>query len=200
MERARHRPTLLINASGVNYYGDTGDQLVTEQHPPGNDFLARLVVEWESAARRAEQLGARVVLMRQGIILAPGGGVLPILALPFRFFLGGIIGSGDQWISWVHIDDVIGLYRFAIEHAEAAGPINVTAPEAATNSELSAAVGRTLGRPAWVPVPAVGLRFLLGEQADMVITGQRVLPAAAQQLGYVFREPTLSHALGRALG
>jgi uncharacterized protein (TIGR01777 family) len=200
IELATTRPPLLINASGVAYYGDTGDQEVAEEAPPGLDFLARLVVEWEATARRAQGLGTRVVLMRQGIVLSSDGGVLPLLSLPFRLFLGGIIGSGNQWIPWVHLDDVIGLYRFAINHADATGPINVTAPEAATNRELSAALARTLGRPSWVPVPAAGMRLLLREMADVVLTGQRVVPAAAQRLGYTFREPTLSHALMRELG
>jgi len=200
IERADPRPPLLISASAVGYYGDTGDETVAENHPPGTDFLAGLVVEWEAAAQNAAELGTRVVLIRQGIVLGPGGGALPALALPFRLFMGGTIGSGKQWVSWVHIDDVVGLYRFAIDRPDVVGPINATAPVPVTNRELAAALGRALGRPSWLPVPAAPVRVVLGGLGDAILTGQRVIPAAAQRLGYAFREPELGRALRRALG
>jgi uncharacterized protein (TIGR01777 family) len=200
LKRARRRPRVLVNASAVGYYGDRGDEPVTESDPPGGDFLARLVVEWEQVAERASELGVRVCLMRIGIVLGPGGGALAQLALPFRFFLGGYIGSGKQWISWVHVDDVVGLFRFAIEREDASGPINVTAPEPATNRELAHALGSAMGRPSWLPVPSFALRVALGELADQILVGQRALPAAALRLGYAFRHPSLDLALRGALG
>jgi uncharacterized protein len=199
IKRAQNRPGVLVNASAVGYYGDKGDQPVTESDPPGNDFLARLVVEWEQAAMQAVVLGVRVCTMRIGIVLGPGGGALAQLALPFRFFLGGYVGSGKQWISWVHIDDVVGLFRFAVERADATGAINVTAPEPATNRQLAQTLGSVLGRPSWVPAPAFALRIVLGELAESLLVGQRVLPAAAQQLGYRFQHPALESALRGAL-
>ena len=200
IRRTARRPPLLINASAVGFYGDTMDETVGEGHAPGTDFLARLVVDWEAAARGAIELGTRVVLMRQGIILGPGGGALPLLALPFRLFVGGTIGSGKQWVSWIHINDVVGLYRFAIDRPDVAGPVNVTAPTPVTNRELAAAIARALGRPSWISVTAVVLRLALGGLGDAILTGQRVIPMAAQRLGYAFREPELGRALRRALG
>lgn len=199
MERATRRPAVLANASAVGYYGDRGDDPLTEEAPSGTDFLARLAADWEEAASRAADLGVRVVRLRIGLVLGPGGGALPALTLPFRLFLGGPLGSGAQWVSWVHLDDVVGLFCLAIERADIAGPMNVTAPEPVPYRELAATIGRGLGRPSWLPVPGLALRVLLGELGGVLLTGQRALPAVAQRHGYPFRQAALEPALRQAL-
>ncbi len=200
IERAAHCPAVLVNQSAVGYYGDRGDEAISEADPPGADFLAQLVVQWETEARAAEALGVRVVLTRTGVVIGPGGGALAQMALPFRRFIGGPIGSGRQWFPWVHIDDVVGLLRWAIERPEASGPINVVAPEPVTLKTFADTLGRVLHRPSWLPVPRLPLRIALGEIADALMVSQRVVPQAAQRLGYRFHEPTLLSALQRALG
>jgi len=192
------KPAVLLNASAVGYYGDRGDHLITEDDPSGTDFLARLVVEWESAAREAEALGVRVCLMRQGIVVGRGG-FIGHMAVPFRFFLGAYLGSGRQWVSWVHVDDVVGLFRLALERMDAVGPINVTSPEPVTNRELAQTLGAVLGRPVWFSIPGIMVHAAVGEIADQLLTGQRVVPAAARRLGYAFRAPQLGIALRQAL-
>ncbi|MBM2809985.1 MAG: hypothetical protein HW416_744 [Chloroflexi bacterium] len=197
--QAQARPRVLVNASAVGYYGDRGDEPLTEISPPGNDFLARLVVDWEHEAIAAAELGIRTVLLRCGIVLGRDGGALRPLSIPFQAFLGGHVGSGRQWVSWVHMDDVVGLFRLAIEREDASGPINLTAPETVTNRELSRSLGRVLGRPSWLPVPAFVLRLTLGEMAEALLISQRVAPAVAEQLGYDFKYPLLETALRDAL-
>jgi uncharacterized protein (TIGR01777 family) len=137
--------------------------------------------------------------MRQGVVLGPSGGALERMALPYRFFVGGRIGSGHQWVSWIHLDDVVGLFRFVLEHPEASGPINVTAPEPVTNAELARTIGSAMGRPAWMPVPSFALHLAIGELAYALLTGQRVIPSVAERLGYSFAYPTLKPALRGAL-
>lgn len=195
MEKQAQRPAVLANASAVGYYGPHGDETLTEESPPGNDFLAGVVKEWEAAAREAEPLGVRVVRMRLGTVLGEGGGALAKLVPPFRAFLGGPLGSGRQWVSWVHRDDVIGIALWALENQDVSGAVNVTAPEPVTMREFARTLGKVLGRPSWAPVPAVALRALMGEMADIVLNGQRVLPAVAERLGYQFRYPQLEGAL-----
>lgn len=200
IEHAARRPAVLVNMSAVGYYGHRGGELLTEEEPPGTDFLAALVVDWEEAARQAEGLGVRVVLARTGVVLGKGGGALPRLALPFRLFVGGPIGSGREWFPWVHLDDVIGLLRFVLERPEASGPINLVAPEPVTMADFAEAVGRVLRRPSWLPVAWFALRLVLGEIADALMVSQRVVPARAQQLGFEFRQPALLGALQSAVG
>jgi uncharacterized protein (TIGR01777 family) len=200
LERATRRPPVLVNASAMGYYGDRGDEVLGEEDPPGSDFLARIVVDWEAAALRATNLGVRVVLLRLGLVLGSGGGPLSQMAVPFSFFLGGPIGAGDQWVSWVHMDDVVGLIRFAMERAELSGPVNVAAPEPVRYRDFAAAIGRALGRPSWLPVPRAVVRVLFGELADAVLAGQRLRPAVAESVGYEFCEPRVERALRRALG
>jgi uncharacterized protein (TIGR01777 family) len=200
MRAAGQRPRALVNASAVGYYGDRSSEPALEEDPPGSDFLAQLCVDWEAAARQAEALGVRVALMRIGIVLGSGGGALPRLALPYRLFVGGPLGTGRQWVSWVHIDDVVGLFRFAIESSQVAGPVNVTAPKPITMSIFAESLGRAMGRPAWFRVPPVALKLALGELGGALLKGQRAVPAVADRLGYGFREPDLDRALRRALG
>lgn len=196
---APNRPRVLINASAVGYYGDGGAAALPETAPAGHDFLAAVVVAWEAAARAAEAHGARVALIRSGIVLSPEGGALTPIALPFRFFLGGVMGRPEQWTPWIHIDDEIGLIRLALEHSAASGPINAAGPEPVTMATFSHTIGRLLGRPTWLPGAAIGMRLLLGEQADVVLASLKVVPAVAERLGYRFRYPTHTAALRAVL-
>ena len=197
---ASPRPKVLVNASAVGYYGAHGDEPLDERAAAGTDFLARVCVEWEAEARRAEALGMRVVLLRVGVVLAPDGGALSAMLLPFRAALGGPIGGGRQWMSWVHRDDVVGLLREAVGNAEYAGPVNATSPNPVTNRDFTRALGRVLHRPTVLPVPGIGLRLLMGEMATMLLTGQRVLPKVAERRGYAWQQPELPAALERCVG
>ena len=189
------KPALLINQSAVGYYGNTGDAEITEDHLPGSDFLATLCQKWEAEAKDAEEYGVRVVRLRTGIVLGRDGGALERMLVPFRLFVGGPIGSGKQWTSWIHLDDVIGVIRFALANAKVKGPVNCTAPEPLTNLEFSKTLGLVLRRPSWAPVPAFVLKVLFGEMAEAVLLGgQRVVPGKLMQLGYEFRFPRLQEA------
>lgn len=197
--RGAARPKFLINASAVGFYGDRGDAIVTEESAAGHGFLSHVCQQWESEALKAERLGCRVVLLRTGIVLGPKGGALEQMLAPFRFFLGGSLGNGSQWMPWIHIEDEVGLIRFLMENEQARGPVNATAPNPVTNKEFSKALGKLLKRPCWLGVPAFALRGVLGEMADLLLSGQRVMPAAAARLDYQFRFPTLSTALENCL-
>lgn len=191
---AQKKPKLLLNASAVGYYGPRGDEAVTEAEPAGGDFLAGLCREWETEAQRAEDLGIAVVRLRTGIVLGKNGGALAKMIPPFRCFVGGPLGSGRQWMPWIHLEDEIGL----IEHllaAGAGGAVNATAPEPVRMKEFCATLGKALGRPSWAPVPEFVLRLAFGEMADVLLTGQRAVPAEAERRGYRFRYPALREAL-----
>lgn len=192
---AEARPRALVSASAVGFYGPRGDAPVSEEDGPGADFLAGLCARWEGAAREAEGLGLRVALMRLGVVLGREGGALAKMAPAFRAFLGGPIGSGRQYVSWVHLADATGMLQMALGLEEARGPINVTAPEPVTMGELAATIGQVLRRPSLLPVPGLALRALFGEGANVLLEGQRVLPRRAQALGYRFQFPTLLPAL-----
>ncbi len=191
-------PTL-INASAIGYYGPHGDEELDEQSPPGNDFLAQLCQEWEAATAPAKAAGVRCVLLRIGIVLDRAGGPLAMMMLPFRLFAGGKVASGRQWMSWIHHEDLTGLLLFALDHSDAQGPVNGTAPHPVTNREFARALGRAMHRPSLMPTPGFMLRLGLGEVADVIATGQRVLPRRALQLGYSFRFPTIETALASLL-
>lgn len=194
--RMRRRPVVLISASAVGYYGPRGDEMLDESSPSGAGFLAEVCRQWEASAARAEVLGVRVVRLRIGLVLAKGGGALAKMAPPFRWGLGGSLGSGRQWMSWVHRDDVIGVMRWALTHPELQGAANATAPSPATMRDFARTLGRVLHRPALLPAPAFALRWLLGNMAsELLLSGQRVLPAAMQRSGYVFTYPSLEQAL-----
>jgi uncharacterized protein (TIGR01777 family) len=194
---------ILVNASAIGYYGPRGDEELDEQSPAGDDFLAQLCADWEAAARRAEAHGARVALVRIGIVLDKDGGALPKMLTPFRFGVGGPVGwfpwSGKQVMSWIHVDDLVGVICLALSHPGASGPLNGTAPHPVTNKQFGNALGRALHRPALLPTPPLALRVILGEVATLVTTGQRVLPRKALALGYTFRFPTLNAALTNIL-
>jgi uncharacterized protein len=195
INEARRHPPVLLNSSAIGIYGTRGEEIVTEDTPPGSDFLAEVASEWEAEAFRAQQT-TRVVLLRSGIVLDARGGALPQLALPFRFFAGGSMGTGRQYMSWIHIADWVALVQWALDEQGVSGPLNLTAPEPVTNLEFARTLGRALHRPALLRVPALALRLALGEMADaLVLGGQRVVPEKAQALGFTFRYPALEPAL-----
>jgi uncharacterized protein (TIGR01777 family) len=197
---ASRRPAVLVSGSAVGYYGARGDETLDESAPPGGDFLASVCIEWEAAAMRAGPSGVRVVPLRTGFVLGAGGGGLRSMLTPFRLGLGGRVGSGRQWVSWIHIDDLCGLILFAIDRGDLAGPTNGTAPNPARNAEFAATLGRALGMPAILPAPAFVLRVLLGEMADaLLVQGQRVVPRRADESGYRFLHPHLDEALSHLL-
>jgi hypothetical protein len=185
----------LVSTSAVGYYGFHGDEELDESVPPGDDFLARLCVEWESAALRARDKGARVAITRFGIVLGSGGGVLGKMAPVFRAFLGGPLGPGDQWFSWVHIEDLFGALLHLTENPGSSGPYNLTAPAPVRNRELARELGRALHRPALLPVPAFAVRLVLGEFGNVVLKGQRVLPRRLLAEGFRFAYPRIESAL-----
>ena len=193
--KAERKPKFLINASAVGYYGPRGDEVITESAGPGQDFLARLCVEWEDEAKKAESLGVRVALLRTGIVLAKGKGALAKMTPPFKMFFGGPLGRGQQWMPWIHIDDEIGLISYLIENEAARGAFNGTAPNPVTMNEFSKLLGDVLNRPSWVRVPSSVLTAMVGEMSDMLLNGQRAVPDAAVKLGYAFNYPHLSEAL-----
>jgi uncharacterized protein (TIGR01777 family) len=195
MQKTQRKPAFLLNASAVGYYGPRGDEAITEAAAPGKDFLSTVCREWEQEAMKAEPLGIRVIRLRTGIVLGKNGGALAKMADPFRFYVGGPLGTGQQWMSWIHLEDQIGLMIHLIENSKASGAVNATAPNPVRMKEFCQILGQVMGRPSWLPVPAFGLRLLLGELAEMLLTGQRVLPEVASQLGYQFRYVNLENAL-----
>jgi uncharacterized protein (TIGR01777 family) len=195
------RPRVLVSASATGVYGNRGDEVLTEESPAGNEFLSNLAKDWEAEALKAEAIGVRVVLARFGIVLSKHGGALPPMMLPFRFFAGGKIGSGQQWMSWVSMDDAIEILRFAIENGDARGPINIISPQPVQNAEFTKTLASTMHRPALFPAPAFALRLALGEMADaLLLSSQRVLPKKLESLGYHFLHPSLKDALAAVLG
>ena len=189
------RPAVLLQASAVGFYGPRGDEDVTENHEPGQDFLARLCVDWEAATAAVENLGMRRVVLRTGVVLDADEGALPRMVLPFRFFAGGPMGSGRQWVPWIHRADEVGAMRFLLDREDLSGPFNLTAPEVARNAEFAETLGRVLGRPSFLPAPAFALRAALGEMATVVLEGQRAVPTGLLGAAYEFRFPTLEPAL-----
>ena len=190
------RPRVLVSASATGIYGDRGDELLTEESQPGDDFLSNMAKDWEAEALKAEAIGIRVVLARFGIVLSHHGGALPAMMLPFRFFAGGKIGSGGQWMSWISLDDVVDILRFATEHGEVRGPINLISPQPVQNAEFTKTLATTMHRTALFPAPAFALRLALGEMADaLLLSSQRVLPQRLQKFGYSFQYPDLAAAL-----
>jgi uncharacterized protein len=194
------RSRLLINASAVGYYGSVPTGEVREDHPAGSGFLARTCVCWEQEALEAERWGIRVVLLRTGVVLGEEGGALEKMLLTFRIFMGGPIGSGRQWFPWVHRDDVTGAILFTLANTAISGPVNLVAPESRTMESFARTLGRTLRRPSWLRVPAWFLRLVLGEQAEIVLEGQNIVPARLLEHGYEFRHPGLEGALREILG
>jgi uncharacterized protein (TIGR01777 family) len=192
--RRASRPPVLVSASAVGFYGPRGGEELDEDSPPGNDFLARLCLDWEAEANQAGELGARVVTARLGIVLGAGGGALGRMLPAFRLGLGGPLGGGGQWFSWIHRQDLVDALIFCLEK-EIKGPANCCAPEPVTNREMSKTLGRVLGKPAFLPVPGLAVKLALGEMGSVVLTGQKVLPRALLRAGFSFRHPELAGAL-----
>jgi uncharacterized protein (TIGR01777 family) len=188
--------TTLVSASAVGYYGPRGADEVTEDDPPGDDFPARVCVAWEREANAAD---ARVVTIRTGVVLDASGGALAKMLLPFKLGIGGPVAGGKQYMPWIHVDDLVGIYIAALDGADWRGAVNATAPNPATNAAFSKALGRALHRPAVLPIPGLALRALYGEMAAIVTTGQRAVPRKALAYGYEFAHPDLDEALDRAL-
>ncbi len=194
------KPRVFVCASGMSYYGDRGDEILTEDSSPGPGFLADVVRQWEAATTLARDAGLRVASMRIGVVLARDGGALKPMLLPFRLGVGGRVGSGKQWWSWIALDDVVGAMKFAIENEALHGPVNTVGPAPVRNAEFVRALGRTLHRPAIFPLPEFVIRTLMGEMGqELLLTSERVLPAKLNTAGYKFRYSNLPDALAAAL-
>jgi hypothetical protein len=196
---APERPAVLVCASAVGYYGSRGDREIDEGEPPGDGFLSEVCVDWEEAAARAEQAGVRSVSLRIGLALAGEGGALAAMRLPFWLGLGARLGGGQQWMPWVHVDDVVGMAVAAIADAGYRGPVNAVAPNPVTNRDFTAALAEALRRPAFLTIPAFALRALGADVASELLASRRVVPRAAQQRGYAFAHPELGEALAAEL-
>jgi uncharacterized protein (TIGR01777 family) len=198
--RAEPKPRALISSSAVGYYGPHGDERVDEDTPPGHDFLAEVCVVWEREADKAEELGLRVVKVRTGVVLDSSGGALSKMLLPFKLGGGGPVAGGRQYMPWIHVDDVVGIYLRAIDDPAWRGAVNATAPEPVTNKTFSKALGHALHRPAVTPIPGAAIRLLYGDMAEIVTTGQRAVPKRTLELGYTYQHPALDEALNAAVG
>jgi uncharacterized protein len=188
-------PKVLVQASAIGYYGPSDDRQFTESAPAGSDFLSRICVEWENSTRPVEEAGIRRVIIRTGLVLSLKGGVLPKILLPFRLFAGGPVGSGRQWSSWIHIQDVVDAIRYLLENDSTRGVYNLTAPNPLTNAQLGRLIGKAFNRPYWMPAPAFALRLVLGEMSTLVVDGQKVYPERLLAAGYRFHFQNAEEAL-----
>lgn len=196
---APNRPRILIGASAVGYYGERGDEVLTESSAPGQGFLPEVCVEWERESLAARRHGVRVALIRIGLVLGPGGGALAKMVTPFRLGVGGRLGSGKQWMPWVHLDDLCALFEFAINQPAVEGPLNGVAPNPITNAEFTQALARAVHRPAIFPVPRFAVDILFGEMAQILFNSQRAVPRAAEAAGFRFQYPRAAEALQAVL-
>jgi hypothetical protein len=200
ISRAQMKPACLVSGSAIGYYGDRGDETLNEESSFHDEFAHQLCQQWEDCARQAEQQGVRVCLVRTGLVVDQGGGFLQKMLLPFKLGLGGPIGSGNQWMSWIHRDDMVRLLIWLLENESAKGIYNATAPKPVTNREFAQTLGKSLHRPAVIPMPAFVLNTAMGEMAHLLLTGQKVMPAKALQSGFEFQYPDLTGALEQVLG
>jgi uncharacterized protein (TIGR01777 family) len=196
---AGDRRQLFCSTSAPGYYGPRGEEELTEESAPGQDFLAKLAQDWEAEALKAQELGIRTVITRFGVVMGTGGGLLEQLVPMFRSFVGGPVGSGEQWLSWIHHMDLVRAFLFLPEHPDLMGPVNFTSPKPVRNREFAKALGRALNRPAFLPAPAFMLRMVLGEFAEVILTGQKVLPQKLLAAGFEFHFPTIDQALNHLL-
>jgi uncharacterized protein len=202
VEQAVDLPRVVIQSSGIDYYGShSGERQITEKMPPGKGFLSQVCVEWENSTAALDQYGIRRPVIRTGVVLSTKGGALPRMALPFKLFAGGPIGHGRQWFSWIQIADQVAAMRFLIEHPRATGPFNLVSPNPVSNARFARILGRVLNRPAIFPVPAIVLKVIFGEMASLLLGGQRAVPKRLQELGFKFRyaeaEPALRDLYGK---
>jgi uncharacterized protein (TIGR01777 family) len=195
-----HPPNVLVSASAVGYYGSRGDEILTEQSSPAPDFLGQIAQAWEREALEAEKLGTRVVRLRIAVVLGSGGGALARMLLPFRLGVGGRLGTGRQWMSWIHIDDLCDLILFVLRESTLRGVLNATSPHPATNTQFTQALAHALHRPAFLSVPAFALKLALGDMSEVVLASQRAIPQAALRSGFEFRYPDLAGALLQICG
>jgi hypothetical protein len=194
------KPFTLLSTSAVGYYGFCGDEELVEDSPPGNDFLARIALEWEGEALKAREKGARVVITRFGIVMGEKGGALGQMIPLFKKFIGGPIGSGKQWFSWVHIKDLTEAFAFLLRHPEISGPVNVCSPNPVRNKDLAKALGKALHKPSFMPAPGFMIKLVLGEFGSVILEGQRVIPRRLLDNGFVFQYPDIQHALQSIAG
>jgi uncharacterized protein (TIGR01777 family) len=201
LDKLQSPPRIIVAASAVGYYGNRGDEILTEQSAAGSDFLGEVCREWEAETARGAEFGARVVSLRFGIILAAHGGALPRIVLPFKLGAGGRLGNGRQWMSWLTLAEVVNIVKFALANSQLAGPVNAITPNPVRNSEFTAVLAKTMHRPALFPAPAFALRLALGEMADgLLLASQRVMPSKLTNAGYRFQQPDLAGALADVLG
>ncbi|MGC8880144.1 MAG: TIGR01777 family oxidoreductase [Anaerolineae bacterium] len=200
VQQVADKPQVVIQASATGYYGPRGDEIVTEESPAGDDFLARVCVEWERSSAAVAEMGVRHVVIRIGMVLSHEGGAFPRIVTPFRFFLGGPLGDGRQWFPWIHLMDVASAIRYLVESDGASGAFNLVAPASVTAREFARTLGRVMGRPAAMPVPAFMLRLLFGEMATVLLHGQRAIPQRLLERSFRFRYPQLEGALRALLG
>ena len=200
IEAASKKPQVVVQASGVGFYGPRGDEAIDEDTEAGDDFLAQVCIAWEAATEPVEALGVRRVRARTGLVFSRAGGLLPLVSLPYRLLLGGPMGSGRQGYPWIHIADHVAAVRWLIDDESATGAFNLVAPQRTTNASMSRAMGQALGRPAFMTVPAFVLRLILGEEATILLDGQHAVPARLQEQGYSFRFPTAEAALSDLFG
>ncbi len=199
IDKLRHKPSVLVSASATGYYGDRGDETLTENSQPGADFLAKTCIDWEHEAAAARELGLRVVTVRIAVVLGPGGGALQKMLRPFRLGIGGRLGNGRQWMPWVHLDDIVRLFIYAAENPELSGALNGCAPQPVRNAEFTRTLARALHRPAILPVPKIALKLAFGEIADSLVASQRVIPEATEKSGFEWLYPNLTAALEHSL-
>jgi len=196
LQSAGNKPKVLVQASAVGYYGDRGDEILTEDSLPGVGFLPGVVQKWESSTAEVESMGVRRAIIRSpGVFLSMEGGAFPFLVIPFKLFVGGPIGSGKLWFSWVHLNDEVSAIRFLIDNPTASGPFNLSAPESATNTHFNRTLGKVLRRPYWFPLPAIFFKLGFGEQSEIILSSQRQVPKRIQDLGFQFDFPEVEMAL-----
>ncbi|MFS0674637.1 TIGR01777 family oxidoreductase [Ornithinibacillus sp. 179-J 7C1 HS] len=201
MKQMDHKPEVFISGSAVGYYGISDEKIFTEEtKKPGEDFLADVVVAWENTAKQAEEIDIRTVYARFGVILGKDGGALPLMSLPTKLFIGGRVGKGEQWTSWIHINDVVDLIIFAVQNKNISGALNVTAPNPTRNKEFNQKLANSLHRPYWFPTPGLLIRIATGEMSQLVLKGQYVVPNKALENGFEFSYPTLDSALHQLFG
>jgi hypothetical protein len=198
--RAAKKPSVFVCASGVDYYGDTGDRVTDEHAPMGSGFLSHVCEVWEREAARAAAFGVREVRLRTGIVVGESGGAVEKMITPFKFFVGGPVGGGSQWVSWIGLEDTVRVVLACLDDARLRGPVNVVGPEPIRMTDFSRALGQALGRPSWAPVPGFALRVVVGEASEVLVAGKRIVPRALEAIGFEWKERDVQEAMRRAVG